>query len=90
MILQTVKWDILEDLKNEWLRSLQHKGALYTQIQNSFPNICWFKIFPFINRRLITKFIKMKTGHCLRTNHLYKVNRDEIEDLNHMFLKCRF
>lgn len=95
-ILPRFKTQILHDHNLEWKSSFENAGRWYREIQQFFPKVPWFKLFPYINRRHITTIIRMRTNHCLTRAHLFKIKvRDSPlcdcglhEDLDHIFFQC--
>lgn len=95
-IFNSIKTDILCNYKENWKSRMKGKKHVYFNIQTIFPDKQWFKNFQYIDRRHITTLIRMRTGHCLTKNHLYKIKVKEdpfcecgsVEDLNHIFLEC--
>lgn len=79
-----------------WQDSLKQKGFSYSRVESSFPNKKWFTDLEFVNRKYITTMIRMRTGHCLTSAHLYKINIKDNpncecgleESLDHIFFEC--
>lgn len=96
--------DITNVIQNEnqkdfwewWKDSIKKKGTTYGKIQFSFPKKAWFNKHPYIDRRHITTIIRMRSGHCLVGEHLYKIGvRDDpncecgmSENINHLLFEC--
>lgn len=95
-VFNNIKQEILTHFKNSWRISIRNKKHKYFNVQSEYAGKKWFSKFPYKNRRHITTLIRMRTGHCLTGENLYKINiKDnplcecgQIEDLNHIFFYC--
>ena len=95
-ICNNIKINLKERFKQRWNYHIQNKKYRYNRVQNSFPNKKWFSLFPYKDRRHITTIIRMRTGHCLTNEFLYKINAKDsprcecgsIENLNHIYFEC--
>lgn len=95
-IIPDIKRKIHEEHNAQWKTSLRNKGKSYAEVIDDFPKDKWFNNYTYIDRRHITTIIRMRTGHCLTTSHLYRIGIKEdpycecgqVEDLEHIFLTC--
>ncbi|XP_050315318.1 uncharacterized protein LOC126749671 [Anthonomus grandis grandis] len=95
-IFNLIKDDMSNQFKVYWKTLVHSKNYQYSKIQNTFPKTKWFSNVPFKNRKYITTIIRLRTGHCLTKEHLYKLKIKDnpycecgsVEDLNHLFLEC--
>lgn len=95
-IYNKIKSSLKESFKQNWLMTGLRKNYKYMSIQNMFPERKWFSLLPFVNRRHITTIIRMRTGHCLTGEMLYKFkiadtpfcDCGQIDNLNHIFFEC--
>lgn len=87
---------VYEEFKNNWKLTTEKKGKSYSKIQKDFPGKKWFNSNTFIDRRHITTFIRMRSGHCLTGQHLFRIGVKTspqcecgmLEDLNHLLFEC--
>lgn len=94
--LPTLKKQLWEQWQLEWQNTTRVKGRWYAGFQPFFPKKPWFSKFPYSGRRHITTIIRMRTGHCLTSEHKFRIGVadnplcecGQIEDLNHLIFDC--
>lgn len=95
-IFNLVKRKTFKKFETEWKRATLTKGSFFRCSQDQFPQKPWYAKFPFVDRRHITTFIRMRTGHGLFPSHLYKIHVKEdpfcdcgeFGDLTHLLFDC--
>lgn len=70
-LVPAIKKTIRDKSVAEWKNSPKNKGDQYAKLTSTFPKSRWFNKFQLIDRRDITKIIRMRTGHYLTASYLY-------------------
>lgn len=91
-----IKGKMWDNWQRKWENTEAGKARWYRAVQPEFPRVPFFKKLPYINRRHCTTLIRMRTGHILTKQHLYKINISESpncecgreEDLTHILFDC--
>lgn len=90
------KREIIKEFLREWKQTLSFKGSFYREIQSEFSFKPWYYKLPYQDRRHISTIIRMRTGHGLYPQHMFKINlKDsplcdcgEVGSLSHMLFEC--
>lgn len=94
--LPMFKKQIWNNWIKEWTTCIKKKNNFYHKVVETIFRVPWFSQFEFKNRRHVTTFIRMKSGHCLTQYHLFRIGIEDdpfcecgqIGTLTHVLFEC--
>ena len=95
-ILPCLKKQFWEQWENRWKQMSRTKGVLYKGVVETPYKKPWFHNFKHLNRKQITTFCRIRSGHSIHPSHLNRIGVrpdphcecGEIGSLNHIFFDC--
>jgi hypothetical protein len=95
-ILPCLKKQFWEQWENKWKQISRTKGTLYKGVVETPYKKPWFQNFKHLNRKQITTFCRIRSGHSTHPSHLNRIGVRpdphcecrEIGSLNHIFFDC--